>query len=215
MRGSLLLTRKISDVFFDYVNLWKKCTLLQSVRAPELLTTAEAADDRRIKERKLYELVAEQAIPCTRVTGKWLFPRADLDRWLSAGMARPAGVVPADPPPIAGGSHDPLLQWALAQSLCGLALLPEGSEADYRRFLAGEVIAAAVHFHAPDDPELDANVATVAGERGLYDAVLMGFAAREQGLLVGAGNPIGLDTLAAVRTSRARLAIRPSGAGAQ
>ena len=59
-----------------------------------LLTTAEAADYLRIKERKLYELVADQAIPCTKVTGKWLFPRADLDRWLLAGMARPLGVVP-------------------------------------------------------------------------------------------------------------------------
>ena len=37
----------------------------------QLLTTAEAADYLRIKERKLYELVAEQAIPCTKVTGKW------------------------------------------------------------------------------------------------------------------------------------------------
>jgi excisionase family DNA binding protein len=93
------------------------------------------ADYLRLKERKLYELVAEGAIPCTKVTGKWLFPRGDLDRWLLAGMARPLGVVPADPPPIVGGSHDPLLQWALAESRAGLAILPEGTEAGYRRFL--------------------------------------------------------------------------------
>ena len=85
----------------------------------QLLTTAEAADYLRIKERKLYELVADGAIPCTKVTGKWLFPRGDLDRWLLAGMARPLGVVPADPPPIVGGSHDPLLQWALIESRAG------------------------------------------------------------------------------------------------
>ena len=54
-----------------------------------MLTTAEAADYLRLKERKLYELVAERQIPCTKVTGKWLFSRADLDRWLLAGMARP------------------------------------------------------------------------------------------------------------------------------
>ena len=56
-----------------------------------LLTTAEAADYLRLKERKLYELIAERQIPCTKVTGKWLFPRADLDRWLLAGRARPHG----------------------------------------------------------------------------------------------------------------------------
>ena len=111
-----------------------------------LLTTAEAADYLRIKERKLYELVAEAAIPCTKVSGKWLFPRAELDRWLLAGMTRPPGLAPADPPPILGGSHDPLLQWALAECRAGIAMLPEGSEAGFRRFLNGEVIATAIHF---------------------------------------------------------------------
>ncbi|HJU30434.1 MAG TPA: helix-turn-helix domain-containing protein, partial [Hyphomicrobiaceae bacterium] len=117
----------------------------------ELLTTAEAADYLRLKERKLYELVADRQIPCTKVTGKWLFSRGDLDRWLLAGMARPQGVMPAEPPPIVGGSHDPLLQWALSESGAGLAILPEGTGAGYRRFLAGGMIAAAIHFHDLDD----------------------------------------------------------------
>ncbi len=110
-------------------------------------------------------------------------------------MARPLGVVPADPPPIVGGSHDPLLQWALGESRAGLAILPEGSESGYRRFLAGEVIAAAIHFHDLDDPAKDANIEVVSKEPTLYDAVLIGFAAREQGLLVAAGNPLGLSSL--------------------
>jgi len=181
----------------------------------ELLTTAEAAEYLRLKERKLYELVAERQIPCTKVTGKWLFPRADLDRWLLAGMMRPHGVVPADPPPIVGGSHDPLLQWALSESRAGLAIMPEGSEAGYRRFLRGEVIAAAIHFHDLDDPEKDANVEIVSREPTLYDAVLIGFAAREQGLLVLPGNPLGLTSIRDVLYKKARLVVRPEGAGAQ
>jgi excisionase family DNA binding protein len=181
----------------------------------QLLTTAEAADYLRIKERKLYELVAEGSIPCTKVTGKWLFPRGDLDRWLLAGMARPLGVMPADPPPIVGGSHDPLLQWALSESRAGLAMLPEGSESGYRRFLAGEVLAAAIHFHDLSDPAKDANLEIVAQEPGLYDAVLIGFAAREQGLLVAAGNPLGLNSIPDVGAKGARIALRPEGAGAQ
>ena len=180
-----------------------------------LLTTTEAAEYLRIKERKLYELVADGAIPCTKVTGKWLFPRADLDRWLLAGMARPPGVVPADPPPILGGSHDPLLQWALAESRAGIAILPEGSETGYRRFLEGGVVAAAIHFHDLDDPASDANVARVRAEPNLYDAVLIGFAAREQGLIVARGNPLGLTDLKDAAARRARLAARPEGAGAQ
>ena len=59
----------------------------------QLLTTAEAAAYLRLKERKLYEMVAEGAVPCTKVTGRWLFPKAELDHWLAASVQRPAGVV--------------------------------------------------------------------------------------------------------------------------
>ncbi len=37
-----------------------------------ILTSGEAADYLRLKERKLYELVATGAVPCTKVTGRWL-----------------------------------------------------------------------------------------------------------------------------------------------
>jgi putative molybdopterin biosynthesis protein len=181
----------------------------------EMLTTNEAAEYLRIKERKLYELVAEGAVPCTKVTGKWLFPRGDLDRWLLAGMARPLGVIPAEPPPIVGGSHDPLLQWALSECRAGLAILPEGSESGYRRFLSGQVLAAAIHFHDLDDPTKDANIEVVSKESSLYDAVLIGFATREQGLVVASGNPLGISSVADAVAKGARIASRPDGAGAQ
>jgi excisionase family DNA binding protein len=180
-----------------------------------LLTTAEAAQYLRLKERKLYELVADRQIPCTKVTGKWLFSRTDLDRWLLAGMVRPPGALPAEPPPIVGGSHDPLLQWALSESRAGLAMLPEGSMAGYRRFLNGELIAAGLHFHDLDNPETDANVETLGAEPALHDAVLIEFAAREQGLIVAADNPLQLTSLREAAERGLRAAQRPEGAGAQ
>src|SRR3954471_3918051 len=102
-----------------------------------LFTTAEAADYLRLKERKLYELVAEEAIPCTKVTGKWLFPQSELDHWLVSNLTLPKGAIPVDPMPIVGGSHDPLLEWALRESGSTLATLPEGSEAGLARFEQG------------------------------------------------------------------------------
>ena len=180
-----------------------------------LLTSAEAADYLRIKERKLYELVAERQIPCTKATGKWLFPRPELDRWLLAGLARPAGVAPADPPLIIGGSHDPLLEWALRESRSEIASLAEGSAVGYRKLLSGKVIAAAIHFHAADNPGGDGNVALVGREPSLYDAVLIAFAVREQGLLLAEGNPLNLASLAEAVVAGARFAVRPEGAGAQ
>src|SRR5690606_10858725 len=122
-----------------------------------LFTTSEAAEYLRIKERKLYELVSENAIPCTKATGKWLFPKDELDRWLSTSLIMPNGMKPAEPMPIVGGSHDPLLEWALRESRCGFATLPEGSGAGLQRFMAGKLVAAAIHLHAFDDSS-DANI---------------------------------------------------------
>jgi molybdate-binding protein len=130
-------------------------------------------------------------------------------------MVRPPGVVPPEPPPIVGGSHDPLLQWALSESRAGLAILPEGSEVGYQRFLKGELISAAIHFHDLDDPAKDANPEAVAAEPTLNDAVLIGFAAREQGLVVAAGNPLQLTSLREAHPRNLRAALRPVGAGAQ
>jgi putative molybdopterin biosynthesis protein len=181
----------------------------------DLLTTDEAASYLRLSERKLYELVANGAVPCTKVTGKWLFPKAALDRWLAAGLLAPAALAHAAAPPIVGGSHDPLLEWALRESGCELASLPEGSEAGLRRLARGEVTAAAIHLHRLDGDDEGANIEAVAHASGLHDAVLIALARREQGLVVAGGNPLRLADMASVVAKRARLAQRPQGAGAQ
>ena len=181
----------------------------------ELLTTEEAADYLRLSERKLYELVADRAVPCSKVTGRWLFSRAALDRWVSAGLIAPAGLTQVAAPPIVGGSHDPLLEWALRESNSGLASLPEGSEEGLRRLTRSEVMVAAIHLHRLDGDDETANLDAVADAPGLHDAVVLGFARREQGILVAPGNPLVLSDMASIATSRARMAQRPTGAGAQ
>lgn len=179
-----------------------------------LFTTSEAAEYLRIKERKLYELVSEEAVPCTKATGKWLFPKHELDRWLSDSLTRPDGMKHAEPMPIVGGSHDPLLEWALRESQCGLATLPEGSGAGLQRFIAGKLVAVAIHLHALDD-DRDANIEAMRNEPNLHQAVLVAFGRREQGIVVAQGNPLGLSRVRDFANKNVRLAVRPTGAGAQ
>jgi excisionase family DNA binding protein len=181
----------------------------------QLFTTAEAAAYLRLKERKIYEMVAEGTIPCTKVTGRWLFPKAELDHWLASSMQRPAGMTRPEPAPIVGGSHDPLLEWALRESGSKLATLAVGSEAGLARLTAGETLAAAIHLHALDDPAADENVAAMKARSDLQDAVLIGFCRREQGFLVAPGNPRKLASIEDVLRAKARVALRPEGAGAQ
>jgi putative molybdopterin biosynthesis protein len=188
----------------------------------EFLTTSEAADYLRLGERKLYELVTLGAIPCSKVTGKWLFPRHELDLWVMSSMARPASMQAAEPPPIVGGSQDDLLEWALRESGSALASLNEGTMRGVERLQRGEVIAAAVHFHSIhefDDSAGkivgDVNIAAVRAVPGLHDAVLLGLPRREQGLLLPPGNPKNLLSIADVLSEGATMAIRQPGAGAQ
>ena len=184
----------------------------------EFLTTSEAAEYVRLGERKLYELVTSGAIPCSKVAGKWLFPRHELDLWVLSGLARPAGMSAADPPPIVGGSQDDLLEWTLRESGSGLASLAEGTARGVDRLQRGEVIAAAIHFHSEaiaDAAAGDANIAAVRAMPGLHDAVLVGLIRREQGLLLARGNPKQLHGLPDVLSAGARMAVRQPGAGAQ
>lgn len=179
------------------------------------MNTEEASAYLHIRERKLYELVANGEIPCSKVTGKWLFPRAALDRWVESGLTMPGGMTAALPPPIIGGSHDPLLEWAVRQSGCGLALLPEGSEAGLARLARHEVVAAAVHLHGGGDSDETANIEAIVSDHALHDAVLIHLVRREQGLMVAPGNPLKLRDVAHAREAGARFGLRQKGAGAQ
>ena len=184
----------------------------------EFLTTSEAADYLRLGERKLYELVTTGAIPCTKVTGKWLFPRHELDLWVLSGLARPAGMLIAEPPPVVGGSQDELLDWSLRESGSGLGSMSEGSARGLERLQRNEVMAAAVHFHAlnpSDNLASDASIEALRAAPDLHDAVLVAFVRREEGLVLPHGNPKRLHSLTDVLALGGRMAMRQQGTGAQ
>lgn len=184
----------------------------------EFLTTSEAADYLRLGERKLYELVTTGAIPCSKVTGKWLFPRHELDLWVLSGLSRPAGMLIAEPPPVVGGSQDELLDWSLRESGSGLGSMCEGSARGLERLQRNEVMAAAVHFHsldASDNLAGDASVEALRAAPDLHDAVLVAFVRREEGLVLPQGNPKRLHGLTDVLALGARMAMRQQGTGAQ
>ena len=180
---------------------------------PELMNTREVADYVRLKERKIYDLVSRGQIPCTRVGGKWLFPRREIDAWLagaSTGSIRPAGRLA--PPPVIAGSHDPFLEWCVAESGCGLALLGGGSLDGLDRLAHGDAVAAGTHVL---DPATGAyNTPAIEAKLHGVDAVAIEWAVREQGLVLAPGNPLGIAGLRDLLGRGARIALRQPGSGA-
>lgn len=179
--------------------------------AHELMTTAEVADYLRLKERKVYDLLSKEEIPAYRVAGKWLFPRTLIDAWLAESRSGPQ-VTQAPAPPIVTGSFDPLLDWALRRSNCGLALLAAPSLSGLDRLIAREALVAGIHVFDPKTESF--NIHAVASRPGLHDAVVIEWAWREQGLVVAPGNPLGLGGVSDMRRTGLRVARRPDEAGA-
>src|SRR5262245_42651125 len=115
----------------------------------EFLTTKELAALFRVKERKIYELVASGSLPVRRVTGKLLFAREEIDQMLGSTGKRKAGEAPApaaEPelalPLVIAGGHDPLLEWALRESRSGIAALLDGALDGLDRVARKECLAA-------------------------------------------------------------------------
>jgi excisionase family DNA binding protein len=148
----------------------------------EYLTTRELAELLRIKERKVYDLASSGDIPCTRATGKLLFPRREVEAWLAGRGSGPAVATDPRPPEVMLGSHDPLLEWALKASGCGLASYFDGSTAGLEGFTRGEGIAAALHLYEGTAEHW--NTDTVSARFGGRPVVLAEFCWRERGLIV-------------------------------
>ena len=174
------------------------------------MNTHEVADYLRIKERKVYDLIAKKAIPCTRVTGKWLFPKPLIDAWLARGTET-IGVSLAPPPAVVAGSHDPLLDWSLRESRCDLAVLPGGSLDGLRRFAGGDAVLCGLHIPEPEGY----NTQSVAKQCAGQGTVLVEWAWRDQGLVLAKGNPLGITSVADLVAVGARVAIRQPDAGSR
>ena len=176
----------------------------------ELMDTREVAAYLRLKERRIYDLVRQRAIPHVRATGKLLFPRAKIDAWL-AGKSGASSTPTAARPPIIAGSHDPLLEWAVRESGCGLAVLAGGSRAGVEALARGEATAAAAHWL--DDASGEYNVPLVRALLTDADVVVFEWARRTQGLLMQADNPHRIRKVADLARKRVRVARRQPEAG--
>ncbi len=171
--------------------------------ASDMMDTREVAAYLRLKERRIYDLVRDNALPHVRATGKLLFPRAQIDAWLAAKAGSPVAVAHPTSPPIIAGSHDPLLEWAARESRCGLAVLACGSRAGLERLARHEAEVAAMHWL--DTATGNYNVPLIRARMPGADVVGIEWAQREQGLLVAPGNPFALRGVADLVRTKARV----------
>lgn len=170
------------------------------------LTTREVAELLRLKERKVYDLAASASIPCTKATGKLLFPRTAVLEWL---RQHSTGTQANDNIALFCGSHDPLLEWAIRESRCGIATLFDGSVDGCVRLAERQATVAAMHIF--DSATSTWNIDYVQEHHSHNNCVLVRFIERSRGLVFSPELDIG--TFADVKDHR--IVIRQPGAGSQ
>ena len=177
------------------------------------MNTHEVAEYLRIKERKVYDLVRRKSIPCTRVTGKWLFPKHLIDQWVVRDTDFPGADGAGAAPPVVVGSHDPLLEWCLRECGSDLAMLAGGSLDGLRRLADGEAVMCGLHVFDAEGGEY--NVTVVRQACAGLGVVLIEWGWRDQGLVLAPGNPLAIKALSDLAHKKVRVQGRQHEAGSQ
>ena len=184
-----------------------------------LMNTNEVSQYIGINEKKIYNLITTKGLPATKVTGKWLFHRQLVDRWLEQHTEN---YPPAEKTPhnyrnllIITGSNDLLLDELLElfarrnplplPLFCNL-----GSMGGIRALRENLCHICSCHLLESDGDEY--NFAYVEEEFG-DDVVLVNFCKRLQAVVVPRGNPKGVKELTDFTSGRLRIANRKQGTG--
>ena len=172
----------------------------------QYMTTREVAALMRVKERKIYDLVAKGDIPVSKTTGKLLFPKDAVLAWIAKDSLL------ADKTQLTiSGSHDPLFETVLRQTGIDIATLWNGSTAGLERVVKGQASASVLHIFCPEEQSW--NIDAVKAACAEKDVVLLHWANRSRGLVMTTSAAENVTSLSAIRSWR--LSQRQAGTGAQ
>ena len=180
------------------------------------MSVKKVAEYLHLNEKKIYALVNEGRIPATKVTGKWMFPRELVDRWM---LDSAHGGLLTDRLIIAG-SDDPLLYRLIlefAQDTGSHALIsytPTGTRLGLDLLQANRVDACGIHW-GPNEESGTRHPALLSQYPQYRQWVLIRAFRREQGLMINPAIDLQTSTTEHLFNQRYRWTLRQSGAGAQ
>jgi excisionase family DNA binding protein len=182
------------------------------------MDTQQVAEYLGINEKQVYTLIHERGLPATKITGKWIFPRHLVDRWLESNVTSipsAASFLQEERDlMLIAGSDDPLFQelvklFRIKRPETITLLSRAGSSDGVLALRKGLVHLACVHLMDPDGGYSTEHLREFLGR----DIVVIAFAARSQGLFLPPGNPDGIEDLSDALGKTMRWAIRDVGTG--
>jgi putative molybdopterin biosynthesis protein len=183
------------------------------------MNTRELAKYLGVNEKKIYSLIGDKGLPATRVTGKWVFQRPLVDRWLERHTDNypPAAATPEIHQNllIITGSNDLLLDQFLElfghRHQLPIAVFSNlGSMGGIRALKENLCHVCCAHLLEPEGEEYNFSYL----EREFGDtAVVVNFCKRLQAVLVAPRNPKKVKGIADLASGRLRIANRKEGTG--
>lgn len=183
----------------------------------DFMNTKQIASYLGINEKKVYYLAKTGKLPCTRVTGKWIFPKKLIDQWIEENSR---GAVKGKREEqrnfiLAAGSDDPSLGilrdlYTSRTTAASLFMATVGSSAGLTAIRDGVADFALSHLLDPTTGEY--NLPFIQKTIPSAVAVVPLFH-RELGLLLRPSNPLGLRTLADFTRTGVRMINRQQGSG--
>lgn len=188
------------------------------------LTTREVAAHLHVNDKQVYQLIRRGGVPCTRVTGKWLFPLSLVEEWVKRSArersaTRPSSVTERfglDQGLLMAGSNDPLLDSALAlfrrrfpEVLIYLANV--GSLGGIEALNDGKAHVAVAHLRDPKTGEY--NVPYLSQYFSPGDVVAVTLWRRRIGFIQRPGNGSSVQSFSDRRLRKRRFVNRQLGSG--
>jgi putative molybdopterin biosynthesis protein len=178
----------------------------------EFLSTRDVARYLGVNEKKVYFLAKAGKIPCTRVTGKWTFPKKLIDQWIEESASRLSQSNPRERSfLLVAGSDDPSL-WILRDLFeqktqpASFFMGTSGSSGGLAAVQSGVADVATSHLLDPASGEY--NLPFMPAK-----AVAVQLFYRDLGLVVPKGNPKEIRSLTDLRRRDVRVINRQTGSG--
>lgn len=182
------------------------------------LTTKEVAQLLQINEKGVYALVSEKGLPATKVTGKWLFPLHFVEEWLDLSITNvpSVGVSSLDSGRLLiAGSDDLLFQRVItlynSQNRDDTAFFANvGSMGGLLALRQRRCHIGVCHLLQDDKDEYNFRFAEQEMDRS---PVFINFSRRQQGLVLGRGNPKNIRSIGDLGKNGVRIVNRPLNTG--
>lgn len=181
---------------------------------PEFMNAKQVAEYLDLNEKKVYSLANDGQLPATKVTGKWLFPKSLLDKWLIESCHNGA----FNDRLLIAGSDDPLLQLAvgeMANKLGSTALVgytSTGTRQGLSMLSKGHVDICAIHWGRASEAPLR-HPALLQQYPGSRNWVLIHAYERVQGLIINPNLMGKINDPVELTSQQYQWALRQEGAG--